>query len=102
MLIQKSMQGENLGETISSASQQLQPEPAAAIPRIFLSRIERAVKRATAAMLEGQDAAGYWWAELESNVTITSEYIMLHRFLGVDESVVLRMAADILQKQLPN
>ena len=34
-------------------------------------------------MLAMQDPAGYWWAELESNVTITAgEYIMLHRFLG--------------------
>jgi squalene-hopene/tetraprenyl-beta-curcumene cyclase len=102
MQIQKSMQGENLGETISSRSQQLQPGPPAAIPRIFLSRIERAVKRATAAMLEAQDAAGYWWAELESNVTITSEYIMLHRYLGLDEAKVPGMVQDILAKQLPN
>jgi squalene-hopene/tetraprenyl-beta-curcumene cyclase len=76
--------------------------PAPSLPKIFLSRIERAVKRATAAMLEGQAAAGYWWAELESNVTITSEYIMLHRFLGLDESKVPGMVADILEKQLPN
>ena len=73
-----------------------------ALPRIHLNRIERAVQRATAAMLEMQDPAGYWWAELESNVTITAEYIMLHRFLGLDESQVPRMAADILDKQLPN
>ncbi len=53
-------------------------------------------------MLEMQDPAGYWWAELESNVTITAEYIMLHRFLGLDESKVPRMVADILDKQLPN
>jgi squalene-hopene/tetraprenyl-beta-curcumene cyclase len=91
-----------LGETISSRSQQLQPEPTVAIPRIFLSRIERAVKRATAAMLEAQDAQGYWWAELESNVSITSEYIMLHRYLGLDEARVPGMVQDILAKQLPN
>jgi squalene-hopene/tetraprenyl-beta-curcumene cyclase len=53
-------------------------------------------------MLEMQDPAGYWWAELESNVTITAEYIMLHRFLGLDQSRVPRMVADILDKQLPN
>jgi squalene-hopene/tetraprenyl-beta-curcumene cyclase len=53
-------------------------------------------------MLEMQDPAGYWWAELESNVTITAEYIMLHRFLGLDEAKVPRLAADILSRQLPN
>ncbi len=91
------------GETVSSRSQQqLQPAPAPAIPKIFLSRIERAVKRATAAMLESQHAAGYWWAELQSNVTITSEYLMLHRYLGLDEGKFPGMVADILEKQLPN
>jgi len=49
-----------------------------------------------------QTPQGYWWAELESNVTITAEYIMLHRFLGLDESRVPRMAAEILSRQLPN
>ncbi|MHB9075122.1 MAG: squalene--hopene cyclase [Desulfobaccales bacterium] len=69
---------------------------------MHLNRIERAAQRATTAMLQMQDPAGYWWAELESNVTITAEYIMLHRFLGLDEGKVPRMVADILEKQLPN
>ncbi len=86
------------GKTISVRSQSVID----ALPRIHLNRIERAVQRATSAMLEMQDPAGYWWAELESNVTITAEYIMLHRFLGLDEAKVPRLAADILDKQLPN
>ncbi|MCL4504198.1 MAG: squalene--hopene cyclase [Deltaproteobacteria bacterium] len=60
------------------------------------------MRRAQAAMLSMQHPEGYWWAELESNVTITAEYIMLHRFLGLDESKVPQMAADILHRQLPN
>jgi squalene-hopene/tetraprenyl-beta-curcumene cyclase len=90
------------GETILSHSHPLPETSAFGLPRIFLSRIERAVRRATAAMLEGQYAEGYWWAELESNVTITSEYIMLHRYLGLEESRVPGMVADILDKQLEN
>jgi squalene-hopene/tetraprenyl-beta-curcumene cyclase len=86
------------GETISVRSQSVID----ALPRIHLNRIERAAQRATTAMLQMQDAAGYWWAELESNVTITAEYIMLHRFLGLDEGKVPRMVADILEKQLDN
>jgi squalene-hopene/tetraprenyl-beta-curcumene cyclase len=86
------------GETISVRSQAVID----ALPRIHLNRIERAIRRATAAMLEMQEQAGYWWAELESNVTITAEYIMLHRFLGLDEGKVPRMVADILEKQLDN
>ncbi len=66
------------------------------------SRLQKAVARAAAAMMKLQHPEGYWWAELESNVTITAEYLMLHRFLGLDESKVPRMAADILARQLDN
>ncbi|MEW6658343.1 MAG: squalene--hopene cyclase [Thermodesulfobacteriota bacterium] len=75
-------------------------EPLAAASSV--SRLQKAVERAAAAMVKLQDPEGYWWAELESNVTITAEYLMLHRFLGLDESQVPRLAADILARQLPN
>jgi len=43
---------------------------------------------------------GYWWAELESNVTITSEYIMLFHFLGmVDKAKERKMANYLLRQQ---
>jgi squalene-hopene/tetraprenyl-beta-curcumene cyclase len=46
-------------------------------------------------------ADGFWWAELESNVTITAEYIMLFHFLGmVDKQRERKMAKYILSKQL--
>lgn len=97
--LRKQLGGKGMGgETISVRSKSVID----ALPRIHLNRIERAVQRAATAMLEMQDPAGYWWSELESNVTITAEYIMLHRFLGLDEGKVPRMAADILDKQLPN
>ncbi len=78
------------------------PVSGQAPPEIFRSRIERALRRAAAAMLAMQDAQGFWWAELESNVSITSEYIMLHRFLGVADSKIPRLAADLLARQLDN
>ena len=43
---------------------------------------------------------GYWWAELESNVTITAEYIMLFNFLGlVDHERQCKMSNYLLSKQ---
>lgn len=43
---------------------------------------------------------GYWWAELESNVTITAEYIMLFHFLGmVDKEKERKMANYLLRQQ---
>jgi squalene-hopene/tetraprenyl-beta-curcumene cyclase len=99
MAIQKTTWGKEVGgKIVSNRSQSIID----ALPRIYLNRIDRTIRRGTAAMLEMQDPAGYWWAELESNVTITAEYIMLHRFLGLDEGKVPRMVADILNKQLPN
>ncbi|MGO8685572.1 MAG: squalene--hopene cyclase [Candidatus Dormibacteria bacterium] len=35
-------------------------------------------------LLERQDAAGWWTAEMETNVTMTAEHLLLLRFLGVD------------------
>jgi squalene-hopene/tetraprenyl-beta-curcumene cyclase len=64
--------------------------------------VEHAVQQAAAALLSLQNPEGYWWAELESNVTITSEYIMLHRLLGLPEQDFARMAAYLLDKQLAN
>ncbi len=70
--------------------------------KTFREQVKGARDRAAAALLSLQTTQGYWWSELESNVTITAEYIMLHRFLGLDESKVPSMAADILSRQLPN
>jgi squalene-hopene/tetraprenyl-beta-curcumene cyclase len=43
---------------------------------------------------------GYWWAELESNVTITAEYIMLFHFLRlIDHKRQAKMAKYLLSKQ---
>ena len=36
-------------------------------------------------LLETQYGEGYWWGELESNATITAEYLMLTHFLGIGE-----------------
>ena len=52
------------------------------------SRVSDAIHRARAYLLAQQNLEGYWWAELEANVTLTAEYIMLHRIL---------IAADIFR-----
>ncbi|MGQ9653958.1 MAG: squalene--hopene cyclase, partial [Thermodesulfobacteriota bacterium] len=47
--------------------------------------LSRAIGRAQARFLRQQSPEGYWWYELESNVTITAEYLMLLRFLGISD-----------------
>jgi squalene-hopene/tetraprenyl-beta-curcumene cyclase len=65
--------------------------------------VEQAEKRAQKALLDMQHPDGYWWAELQANVTITAEYIMLLQFLGLaDASKFTRMANYILSQQLDN
>ena len=36
------------------------------------------VRRATEALFRKQQPGGYWWAELQSNVSITAEVLLLH------------------------
>jgi len=40
------------------------------------------IRRATEALFRKQHADGYWWAELQSNVTITAEVVLLHHVWG--------------------
>ncbi len=59
-----------------------------------------AVGDAVAHLFSIQNAAGYWWAELESNVTITAEHVFLRHILGhTDPAEASRAAAYILTKQ---
>ena len=44
--------------------------------------LETAIAKAQEYLLSLQTDQGYWWAELESNVTITSEVVLLHKNLG--------------------
>jgi len=64
------------------------------------SPLDKAIERTRDFFFREQLPDGYWWAELESNVTITSEYIMLFHFLGmVDKVRERKMASYILSKQ---
>lgn len=62
--------------------------------------LSRAIGRAQARFLRQQSSEGYWWYELESNVTITAEYLMLLRFLGIqDHDKERKIARYILDHQ---
>jgi squalene-hopene/tetraprenyl-beta-curcumene cyclase len=55
--------------------------------------VTAAIERAADALFQLQDPAGYWWAELQSNVTITAEVLLLHRVWGTFDRVP-RAAAE--------
>ncbi len=62
--------------------------------------LQEAMRRAQARFLAEQSPEGWWWYELESNVTITAEYLMLFRFLGIEDHVKeQKMARYILSQQ---
>lgn len=54
-------------------------------------------------LIERQDNAGFWCAELEGDSILESEYILLLAFLGQENTEVARQAANhLLKLQLPN
>jgi squalene-hopene/tetraprenyl-beta-curcumene cyclase len=50
-------------------------------------RVDAAIARATEALFRLQQPAGFWWAELQSNVTITAEVLLLHHVWGTFDRV---------------
>lgn len=65
--------------------------------------IARAAARTSGNYLGEQHPDGYWWYELEANVTITSEYLMLLHFLGLyDRQRDELIARHILNNQRPD
>ncbi len=88
----------------SGAAPRLQPEqaPAAGTERA----VERAVERAAQHLLNVQDREGYWWAELEADTTLESDYIPYLYVLGLlgrDQSQKIpKLAQYVRERQLPD
>ena len=62
--------------------------------------IDSAISSSQDFLLRQQLPEGYWWAELESNVTITAEYLMLFHLLGlVDRERERKIINYLLAKQ---
>jgi squalene-hopene/tetraprenyl-beta-curcumene cyclase len=47
---------------------------------------DEATERGADFLLSLQDPAGYWWAELEANVTMAAEHLLLEHFLGIADA----------------
>lgn len=59
--------------------------------------LEEAIANSQNYLLSMQYPDGYWWAELESNVTITSEVVLLHKIWGTDQERPLHKAETYLR-----
>ena len=53
------------------------------ITTVSVQELEKAIAASQGYLLSSQNPAGYWWAELESNVTMTAEAVLLYRLWGV-------------------
>lgn len=67
--------------------------------KVTASDVEAAIIKSQNYLLSLQNSAGYWWAELESNVTITAEVVLLHKIWGTDETRPLHKAEAYLRSQ---
>lgn len=67
--------------------------------KITLSKVESAKAASQAYLISTQDPAGYWWAELEANVTMTAEVVLLHKIWGTDWARPLHKAEVYLRSQ---
>ena len=61
--------------------------------------VQQAIARSQEYLLSIQDPEGYWWGELESNVTITAEVVLLHKIWQSDRTRPLDKAAAYLRSQ---
>ena len=71
---------------------------------IDAGRLDAALGRALEHFFRIQAKEGHWVFDLEADVTITAEYILYKRFMGLelDPGLKGRLAAHIRRKQLPD
>jgi squalene-hopene/tetraprenyl-beta-curcumene cyclase len=67
--------------------------------RVQVNKIADAIASSQKYLLSIQNPAGYWWAELESNVTITAEVVLLHKIWGTDKTRPLHKVETYLRSQ---
>ncbi len=67
--------------------------------QVSVTKLKDAIATSQNFLLSQQYPEGYWWAELQSNVTIISEVILLHKIWGTDKTRPLYKAETYLRSQ---
>ena len=67
--------------------------------RVTTNKVREACAASQDYLLSIQNPTGYWWAELESNVTMTAEVVLLHKIWGTDGERPLHKAQPYLLSQ---
>ena len=68
-------------------------------PNTVATSLAQAIAASQNYLLSIQYPDGYWWAELESNVTMTAEVVLLHKLWGTDRTRPLHKAEAYLRSQ---
>jgi squalene-hopene/tetraprenyl-beta-curcumene cyclase len=85
--------------TRARTSQQLRAEAV----RRPVPGLDDALARGSEYLFSLQHPEGYWWAELESNVTMAAEHLLLEHFLGIaDATRWSQLCRYLLQHQSPD
>ncbi|NTV43984.1 MAG: squalene--hopene cyclase, partial [Syntrophobacteraceae bacterium] len=85
------------------APQAPEPVQTASVESSWNRQIEKAIRSCREHYLASQHPDGYWWSELESNVTITSEYVMFRYLLGINDPEKNRVVVRyLLNRQSSN
>ena len=67
--------------------------------RVKVNQVATAIAASQQYLLSIQNPVGYWWAELESNVTITAEVVLLYKIWGTDQGRPLHKVAAYLRQE---
>jgi squalene-hopene/tetraprenyl-beta-curcumene cyclase len=67
--------------------------------RVTVTKVAAAIAASQNYLLSIQYPDGYWWAELESNVTITAEVVLLHKIWGTEDTRPLHKVEKYLRSQ---
>src|ERR687886_1821769 len=69
-------------------------------PERIETRVDEAVERATARLLELQHPEGWWVGELESNATMIAQHLFWHHVLGLrTPDLDRKIANELLSRQ---
>ncbi len=89
-----------LASVVASGQASLRTGDSLVQPIASVAGVDDALQRATGHLLSIQSPEGYWWGELEANVTVPAEYLMLEHFLGIGDAARWeKISRYILQKQ---
>jgi squalene-hopene/tetraprenyl-beta-curcumene cyclase len=65
----------------------------------FSQQLKKAISLSQEYLLSIQYPDGYWWAELQANVTITAEILLLYKIWGIDDRLPLEKIENYLRSQ---